>query len=153
MSKSSPAPFAPRDFSPATACSWSRRTARNGPIIDLAVLRAGGVTVPAYTTNTEDDHLHLLSDSGAAFVVVSGDKLAKALLPAIKRAGKVKLLVTLAPLAADSDPGVDMLTWDDALTLGDDSPEPADDPAATIAADDLACLIYTSGTGGKTQGA
>ncbi|MGI9500425.1 MAG: AMP-binding protein, partial [Geminicoccaceae bacterium] len=35
------------------------------PIVDLAVLRAGGVTVPAYTTNTEDDHLHLLTDSGA----------------------------------------------------------------------------------------
>jgi long-chain acyl-CoA synthetase len=122
------------------------------PIIDLAVLRAGGVTVPAYTTNTEADHLHLLTDSGAEFAVVSNDKLAKALLPAIAEAGHVKVLLSLEALAEAEAAGVETLTWDDALALGDDTPDFDDDPAATIGADDLACLIYTSGTGGKPKG-
>ena len=65
------------------------------PIIDLAVLRAGGVTVPAYTTNTEDDHLHLLTNSGASMVAVSNGKLAKPLLPAITKAGSVKLILSI----------------------------------------------------------
>ena len=121
-------------------------------IVDLAVLRAGGVTVPAYTTNTEDDHLHLLTDSGAAFVVVSGDKLAQPLLPAIRKAGSAKLLLSLADLSAATEPGIETLAWDDALKLGDETPEPAEDPAQTISSDDLACLIYTSGTGGKPKG-
>lgn len=122
------------------------------PIIDLAVLRAGGVTVPAYTTNTEDDHLHLLTNSDAAFAVVSNDKLAKPLLPAIAKAESVKLLLTLEGLTEADASGIETLSWDDALTLGDDTPDVADDPAATIGADDLACLIYTSGTGGKPKG-
>ncbi|MEZ5931330.1 MAG: long-chain fatty acid--CoA ligase [Alphaproteobacteria bacterium] len=122
------------------------------PITDLAVLRAGGVTVPAYTTNTTDDHLHLLTDSGAAFVVVSGDKLAKALLPAIRKAGSVKLLITLAPLDKAGDSEIETLTWDETLALGDASPEFATDPAETLSSQDLACLIYTSGTGGKPKG-
>ena len=122
------------------------------PIVDLAVLRAGGVTVPAYTTNTEDDHLHLLTDSGAAFVVVSNDKLAKSLLPAIEKAGSVKLLLTLSPLAAPPEAGVETIVWDDALEHGDNAADFSDDPAETIDADDLACLIYTSGTGGKPKG-
>ncbi len=122
------------------------------PIIDLAVLRAGGVTVPAYTTNTEDDHLHLLTNSGAAFVVVSNDKLAKPLLPAIKKAGSVKLLLTLSPLASKGEDVVETIVWDDALELGDNAADFTDDPAETIDADDLACLIYTSGTGGKPKG-
>ena len=34
-------------------------------IADIAVMATGGITVPAYTTNTVNDHLHVLSDSGA----------------------------------------------------------------------------------------
>ena len=34
-------------------------------IADLAILRAGGITVPAYTTNTTDDHAYLLEHAGA----------------------------------------------------------------------------------------
>ena len=122
------------------------------PIIDLAVLRAGGITVPAYTTNTEDDHLHLLTDSGAAFVVVSNDKLARPLLPAIKKTSSVKLLLTLSPLTASPEASVETIVWDDALELGDNAADFTDNPAETIDAGDLACLIYTSGTGGKPKG-
>ncbi len=122
------------------------------PIVDLAVLRAGGVTVPAYTTNTEDDHLHLLTDSGAAFVVVSNDKLAKPLLPAIRKAGGVRLLLTIDTLEKSGDPGIETIGWADALALGGESPDFEDDPAGSITAGDLACLIYTSGTGGKPKG-
>ena len=122
------------------------------PIVDLAVLRAGGVTVPAYTTNTVDDHLHLLTDSGASFAVVSNDKLAKSLLPALKKASKVKALLTIDKLSDAGDLDIETIGWDEVLTLGAESPEPADDPAATIASGDLACLIYTSGTGGKPKG-
>lgn len=122
------------------------------PIVDLAVLRAGGVTVPAYTTNTRDDHLHLLTDSGAAIVVVSNDKLAKPLLPAIKKAGGVKLLLTIDAMQTATDAGVEAITWGEALALGDENAEPGDDPAQTLSSHDLACLIYTSGTGGKPKG-
>src|SRR5262245_58511389 len=32
-------------------------------IADLAIMAAGGITTPAYTTNTERDHQHILQDS------------------------------------------------------------------------------------------
>ena len=44
--------------------------AENSPrwvIADFAIMAAGGVTVPVYTTNTVDDHAHILSDSGAHY--------------------------------------------------------------------------------------
>ena len=40
-------------------------------ISDLAIMAAGCVTVPTYTTNTERDHQHILDDSGRA----RGDRL------------------------------------------------------------------------------
>src|SRR5918993_592412 len=50
---------------------------------DLGIMAAGCVTVPTYTTNTTRDHTHVLSNSGARAVVVSNQKLAKSLVPAV----------------------------------------------------------------------
>ena len=39
-------------------------------IADLAIMAAGAITVPTYTTNTERDHLHILENSGAKAAMV-----------------------------------------------------------------------------------
>src|SRR5258708_3337143 len=52
-------------------------------IADLAIMAAGCVTVPTYTTNTTRDHAHVLGNSGARAVIVSNQKLAKNLVPAV----------------------------------------------------------------------
>ena len=45
-------------------------------IADLAIMAAGCVTVPTYTTNTTRDHQHILNNSEARAVIVSTQKLA-----------------------------------------------------------------------------
>src|ERR1043165_8530113 len=52
-------------------------------IADLGIMAAGCVTVPTYTTNTPRDHAHILGNSGARAVIVSNQKLAKNLIPAV----------------------------------------------------------------------
>src|SRR3982751_2281699 len=52
-------------------------------ISDLAIMAAGCVTVPTYTTNTTRDHAHVLGNSGARAVIVSNQKLATNLIPAV----------------------------------------------------------------------
>ena len=52
-------------------------------IADLGIMAAGCVTVPTYTTNTTRDHQHILGNSGASAVIVSTQKLAKSLVPAV----------------------------------------------------------------------
>ena len=54
-------------------------------IADLAIMAAGGVTVPAYTTNTIENNAYLLNHSGAVAAFVSTDRLAARLLPARRR--------------------------------------------------------------------
>src|SRR3954471_1335838 len=62
-------------------------------IADLAIMAAGCVTVPTYTTNTERDHTHIIENSGAKAVIVSTSKLAKTLLPAAIRATDAKIVI------------------------------------------------------------
>ncbi|KMS52946.1 hypothetical protein V474_24715 [Novosphingobium barchaimii LL02] len=47
-------------------------------IADLAIMAAGCVTVPTYTTNTTRDHIHILENSGARAAIVSTAKLGRA---------------------------------------------------------------------------
>ena len=53
-------------------------------------MAAGCVTVPTYTTNTTRDHQHILANSGASAVIVSTQKLARTLLPAVLFASECK---------------------------------------------------------------
>ena len=123
-------------------------------ISDLAIMAAGGVTVPTYTTNTERDHQHILDNSGACMTIVSTAKLGKTLLPAILRtAGSTgHTVIGFEDVRIGQSGAIDFHQWQQLI---------ADHPAdvATAAADadklqraDLACIIYTSGTGGSPRG-
>jgi long-chain acyl-CoA synthetase len=122
-------------------------------LADLAVMAAGGISVPAYTTNTEADHLHILTNSGAKAVIVSGPRLAKNLLPAALATDACRTVITMEPLAEVQ--GLAIHEW--AKLIGARAPVMDEDRAAvraraTMKRDDLACLIYTSGTGGAPRG-
>ena len=117
---------------------------------DLAIMAAGCVTVPTYTTNTERDHAHIIENSGARAVIVSTQKLAATLMPAVVRAANAQHVIGMETLRLGQT-GIDCHHW---RALIDRHPA---DPAAVAAAvtagrDDLACIIYTSGTGGAPRG-
>ncbi|SFJ99429.1 long-chain acyl-CoA synthetase [Sphingomonas sp. NFR04] len=120
-------------------------------ISDLAIMAAGCVTVPTYTTNTERDHQHILENSGACAVIVSNTKLAKTLLPAMLRssAGRIVIGIDDVRLAQQGS-----LEFHDFRELIAAHPTDAATAAAqaTFRREDLACIIYTSGTGGSPRG-
>jgi len=118
-------------------------------LADLGVMAAGCVTVPAYTTNTERDHLHVLENSGARAVIVADAKLAKPLLPAVLRSDKVDHVIALEPLRSQQAGAAALHDWDGLLQGDAQAARGAvETRLATIGRGDLACVIYTSGTGG-----
>lgn len=122
-------------------------------IADLGIMAAGCVTVPTYTTNTERDHQHILENSGAAAVIVSTDKLARTLLPAVVRTDMARHVISMEALKLPQAGGVEFHLWD--ALLAAETPDVAAlsaEIARTVTRQDLACLIYTSGTGGAPRG-
>ena len=75
---------------------------------------------------------------------MSTDRLALRLLPAVARAPALKLVVAWSHWPRPRS-NVPVLTWAEALALGEQSAAPRLDPATTLTRDDLACFIYTSG--------
>lgn len=120
-------------------------------IADLAVMSLGALTVPAYTTNTVGDHVHVLTDCGAKLAIVSSEKLAERLLPAVREVDGIETVVTMeGPGGAGQ--GVTVVNWRDLIHRGAGLSDDIEAGAARIARTDTACLIYTSGTGGAPKG-
>ncbi len=117
---------------------------REYPIAETALMAIRAVPVPAYTTCTVADYAHLLRDCGARAAIVS----TAALAARVMEAGELDLLITMESV---SPTAVRTLAWDDLVTDGEDFTEIAEQ-AAEIAPGALACLIYTSGTGGAPRG-
>ncbi len=116
---------------------------------DLAIMAAGCVTVPTYVTNTERDHLHIIENAGACAIIVSTAKLAKTVLPAVLRSNQAQIVIGLEDMRVPA--AIDFHNWHALIAAHPTTPETAA-ARATFTRDDLACIIYTSGTGGAPRG-
>ena len=123
-------------------------------IVDLAILSAGAVTVPIYTTQAIDQIEFILRDSGTRMLMISGGRVLK---HARKGFAAVDQLETVVVFDAESAAGLDRATTLDHLEERGAAIERNDRGAferlvAQGKAEDLATIIYTSGTTGEPKG-
>ena len=91
------------------------------------------------------------TDSGAVAAIVSTARLAATLLPAVNVADACRLVVAIEPLRVAQTSGTTIVDW--TTLLADHAPDVAAmRQQITAGRADLACLIYTSGTGGTPRG-
>ena len=121
-------------------------------ISDLAIMAAGCVTVPTYTTNTTRDHAHILGNSGARAVIVSSQKLAKNLIPAVLTSNDCHHVIGIETIRSGQAPEwIKCHSWSK-LASGAGDAAAVEQRAKETKRSDLACIIYTSGTGGAPRG-
>ena len=118
---------------------------------DLGIIGAGGVTVPAYTTNTTADHRHILNSSGAVGVIVSTPALAKIIMPAAIASPACRWLVVMDGDAPAADANLATHKWSDLAAHEPGGGSPLKAMADILQRTDVAGFIYTSGTGGAPK--
>ncbi|MBX6369420.1 MAG: long-chain fatty acid--CoA ligase [Rhodospirillales bacterium] len=121
-------------------------------VADLAIMAAGGITVPAYTTNTIEDHRHILANSGCRAVIVSSNSLAQRVIPAADPIAQIEHVIVIEPLTKGQISHAEIHLWSDVMARGEAEADDVAETVAGIGRDDTACLIYTSGTGGVPKG-
>ena len=121
-------------------------------IADLAIISAGCITVPAYTTHQVEDHRYLLANSGARAAIVSTAALAQRVIGAADQVDEVEHIVTFEALPKAQASSTEVLNLDQLLACGRTIEGDVADWVLETQTDDLACLIYTSGTGGLPKG-
>lgn len=113
------------------------------PVAYFGVLRAGFVALPINPEYTPREFTHVLGDSAAA-VVLAGPTALESLLSAVSDLPQPPQVLTVGPREAAGQPN-----FDDLLTAAKGG-QPAE---PSTGGEDLAVLLYTSGTSGRPRGA
>jgi len=124
-------------------------------VSDLAIMLAGGITVPAYTTYIEDDYKYLIEDCEPSLVIVSNNEMLKKLNNIINKKNFIKKVITLDEIAKvtnnlslnNKEKYLDYNSILKNNLLEEDKIE-----NNKLNRKSPACIIYTSGTGGNPKG-
>ena len=124
-------------------------------ISDLAIMLSGGVTVPAYTTYTEEDYRYLIEDCEPSLVIVSNNEMLRKLSNTINEKDFIKKVITLDEVNKVID-SLNIISkekyLDFSTILNNDLLEEDKINNNRLKRTSPACIIYTSGTGGNPKG-
>ena len=124
-------------------------------VSDMAIMLSGGITVPAYTTYTEEDYKYLIEDSEPSLIIVSNNEMLKKLRNTINEKKFIKKVITLDEVNKVIH-NLDIINKDKYLDfniiLKNELLEEDKIKNEKLKRTSPACIIYTSGTGGNPKG-
>ena len=118
-------------------------------ISDIAVMLANGITVPAYTTYTENDYRYLIEDCQPSVIIVSNNEMHDKLKNIIEEKDFIKRVITFEKISRRNykDKYLDFNS-----IIESDLSENDKIKNLNLKRTSPACIIYTSGTGGNPKG-
>jgi long-chain acyl-CoA synthetase len=122
---------------------------------DFAIFSAGCITVPVYPSYPPDLVAYVVNDSGARTVFVEDAAQLAKVLQAREQMPQLEHIVVMSGYDAPQPPR-SVMTWDTLRRMGRDNAEAHKSTLAervtTLGPDDVASIVYTSGTTGPPKG-
>ena len=117
-------------------------------ISDLSIMLSGGVTVPAYTTYTERDYEYIIDDCAPAIIIISDKIQYKKIKNIIPKKNFIKKIIFFENIK-DINEELNLRIAD---IFNKNIYDNKNFSNLKIQRNDIACIIYTSGTQGNPKG-
>ncbi len=117
-------------------------------ISDLAIMLSQGITVPAYTTYTERDYEYLINDCKPSIIFASDQAQLDKLINIVRKTNFIKTVITFEEVKNYDD--VEIINIKNIFGKSDFNAKNFFN--LDIKRNDIACIIYTSGTQGNPKG-
>ena len=117
-------------------------------ISDLAIMLSQGITVPAYTTYTERDYEYLINDCKPSIIFASDQAQLDKLINIARKTNFIKTVITFEEVKNYDD--VEIINIKNIFGKSDFNEKNFFN--LDIKRNDIACIIYTSGTQGNPKG-
>ena len=118
-------------------------------ISDIAVMLANGITVPAYTTYTENDYRYLIEDCQPSVIIVSNNEMHDKLKNIIEEKDFIKRVITFEKISSRNYKNK-YLDFNSIIESNLSERDKINN--LNLKRTSPACIIYTSGTGGNPKG-
>ena len=129
-------------FEAGSAVGIMAHTSYDWFLLDMAIARAGLVSVPIYETSSAEQVEWIVTDSDVRLVITESGTLAELVRGAVTDVGR-----TVDVLALDSDAITTIVQAGSGV-----SPSQVDQRSNALRVDDVYSIIYTSGTTGRPKG-
>jgi long-chain acyl-CoA synthetase len=120
---------------------------------DMAATSAGAVVVPIYQTNSPEECLWVISDSGASAIVCENEEQLAKVLEIREQIPNVRTVIVMDPSDGEAAKALGAITLEEVRERGRGrSAEELEARRAAVRLEDPFTFIYTSGTTGPPKG-